>query len=108
MKLVAAFIAGAATVVTFSPFGLFLVGIAGPAVLFYLWLRAGPRQAFWQGLCYGIGLFGVGVSWVYVSMHVYGHMPVLLAGFAVLIFVLILSLYVAIAGWLQAWFTGSR
>ena len=107
LKLVAAFVAGAATVVTFSPFGLFLVGIVWPAVLFYLWLQAGPRQAFWLGLCYGIGLFGVGVSWVYVSMHVYGHMPVLLAGFAVLIFVLILSLYVAIAGWLQAWFTGS-
>lgn len=50
----------------------------------------------------------MGVSWVYVSMHVYGHMPVLLAGFATLIFVLILSLYIAVAGLLQAQFTGSN
>lgn len=106
MKLVAAFIAGAATVLTFSPFGIFALGIIGPAVLFYLWLNATPRQAFLLGLCYGIGLFGLGVSWVYVSMHVYGHMPVLLAGFAVLVFVLILSLYLAVAGLLQALFAG--
>lgn len=60
-----------------------------------------------MGLCYGIGFFGLGVSWIYVSMYVYGHMPVPLASIAVLIFVLILSLYIAVAGLLQALFMGS-
>ena len=107
MKFIAAFVAGAATVLSFAPFGLYPLGIVGPAVLFYLWLSASPRVAFFQGLCYGMGLFGLGVSWVYVSMHVYGHMPVALASLAVLIFVFILSLYVAIAGLLQSGFKGS-
>lgn len=106
MKIVAAFIAGAATVLTFSPFGYFPFGIAGPALLFYLWLDAPPGRAFLLGLSYGFGLFGFGVSWVYVSMHVYGHMPTPLAGLAVLIFVLLLSLYVAAAGLVQTFFGG--
>ncbi len=49
-------------------------------------------------------MFGVGVSWVYVSMHHYGNMPAPLAGFAVLLFVAGLSLYPTALGWLQGRF----
>jgi apolipoprotein N-acyltransferase len=31
------------------------------------------------GFAYGAGFFGAGVSWVYVSIHVYGNTPVWLA-----------------------------
>jgi len=31
------------------------------------------------GFAYGVGFFGAGVSWVYVSIHVYGNTPVSLA-----------------------------
>ena len=106
MKLLAAAVTGAATVLAFSPFGLFPLGILGPAVLFALWLDASPRNAFFTGLFYGVGLFGLGVSWVYVSLHVYGHMPVPLAVVTVLIFVLILSVYPAVVGLVQAFIPG--
>lgn len=56
----------------------------------------------WRGFLFGLGMFGVGVSWVYVSMHNYGNMPAPLASVAVLIFVAILSLYPAAVGWVQA------
>jgi apolipoprotein N-acyltransferase len=31
------------------------------------------------GWCFGLGFFGAGVSWVYVSINVYGHAPLVLA-----------------------------
>lgn len=75
------------------------------AGLAWLWWEAPPRRAFWLGFAWGAGLFGAGVSWVYVSMHVYGHMPPWMAAVAVAGFVAILSLYPALVGWLyRRWF----
>lgn len=94
--------AGAATVLSFGPFNQFWIGITGPAVLFYLWLGQSPRSAFLTGLAFGAGLFGVGVSWTYVSMNVYGNMPAPLAGLAVTLFILLLALFPAAVGMMQA------
>lgn len=102
LKPVAALTAGALTVLSFGPFNQFWLGLLGPAVLFYLWLGEAPRAAFLTGLAFGAGLFGVGVSWVYVSMNVYGNMPGPLAALAVLLFVLLLSSFPAVVGLLQA------
>ena len=86
----------------FAPFEYALVAPLSLAVLFLLWLTAGPLQAALLGFWFGIGAFGVGVSWVYVSLHDFGQMPVPLAILAVVIFVLMLSGYVAATGWLQS------
>lgn len=98
----AAAVAGALLPLAFSPFDLFPLAVFAPALLFMLWHGASPGRAAWRGFLFGLGLFGVGVSWVYVSMHYYGNMPAPLAGFAVLLFVAGLSLYPALLGWLQA------
>ena len=102
LKAVTALAAGAATELSFAPFGYFPLGIIGPAILFYLWLDAPPRSAFLIGLCFGTGLFGLGVSWVYVSIQVYGGMPAPLAALSVLLFILLLSFFPAIVGLVQA------
>lgn len=88
----------------FSPFGLFPLAILAPALLFISWHSASPGRAALRGFLFGLGMFGVGVSWVYVSLHNYGNMPAPLAGFAVFLFVAGLSLYPALYGWLQARF----
>jgi apolipoprotein N-acyltransferase len=44
-----------------------------------------------------MGWFGVGVSWVYVSMHVYGLMPAVLAAAATAAFCAYLAVYPALA-----------
>lgn len=69
-------------------------------MLVWLWWNASPRGALWLGFSYGAGLFGAGVSWVYVSMHEYGHMPPWMAILVVVVFVAILSVYPAGVGWL--------
>lgn len=92
---------GAAAVLGFAPFYAWPVPIAALAVLFLLWSRCeSPRQAALTGFAFGLGLFLAGVSWVYVSLHVYGHMPALLAGLATLLFCAYLALFPAAAGWL--------
>jgi len=34
------------------------------------------QRAGSTGFAFGVGFFGAGVSWVYVSIHVYGNTPV--------------------------------
>jgi apolipoprotein N-acyltransferase len=99
---VIAFLAGAATVVAFAPAGIYPVAVATFALLIYLWLDASPKACFWTGFRFGLGLFGAGVSWVYVSMTQFGGMPAPLAALAVALFSALLALFPAAAGWLQA------
>ena len=97
-----AFLAGAAAVLSFAPIGLYPVSIASFALLAHLWMRATPRRALWIGFAFAMGMFGAGVSWVYVSLSVYGGMPPPIAAFATLGFCALISLFPAGAGWLQA------
>jgi apolipoprotein N-acyltransferase len=99
--LLVAFLAGAATVLGFAPFGLFPLPILTLALLFHLWRRAAsPRQAAWQGFAWGLGCFLAGVSWVYVSLHDVGGMALPLAAVATLLFCVWLSLFPTLAGYL--------
>ena len=104
MKALLALIAGLLSVLSFSPFEWWFLLIPALMLLFFLWSISSPTQAFWLGFAFGIGQFGAGVSWVYVSIHNFGGMPPVLAGFCVLVFVLLLSFFPAIAGGLQALF----
>jgi len=95
---------GALTVLGFAPFYLFFVPVLTLAGLFHLWRHAGShRAAAWIGFAFGCGLFLVGVSWVYVSMHDFGGMPLPVAVLATLLFCLFLALFPLAVGWLQAW-----
>jgi len=89
-------------VLAFAPVGLFPLTLLTFAVLIHFWMRATPRQAFWSGYAFGLGLFGAGVSWVYVSLHTFGAMPLPLAALATFLFCAFLALFPAAAGWLQA------
>lgn len=80
----------------------FPLALALPAVLFALWLSGSPGRAAWRGFLFGAGTFGVGTSWVYVSLHHYGNMPVALAGLTVALFTAALAAFPAAVGWVQA------
>jgi apolipoprotein N-acyltransferase len=104
----AALFAGLALPLAFAPFSLFPVAVLSAAALFTAWRGAAPARAAWRGFLYGLGAFGAGVSWVYVSLHDFGNMPPLLAGVTVALFVALLALFPALAGWLQARLCGAR
>lgn len=95
-----ALIAGGLLPLAFAPIGLYPFAIISPALLIALWLKITPKQAFLRGLYYGIGLFGVGTSWIFISIHRYGNTNVPLSLLAVIIFVLILAILPALQGYL--------
>ena len=102
-RLRVAFLAGAAMVPAYAPLEWFPLALAAPALLIHLWLAApGPRAAAWTGFAFGMGMFLVGVSWVYISLHRFGAMPAPLAAFATFAFSVILASYLALAGAVQA------
>jgi apolipoprotein N-acyltransferase len=102
---IAAFVAGAATVLGFAPFHLFPLPLVTLALLFWLWIKSiTPRSAFVIGWYFGLGLFLTGVSWIYVSLHTFGAMPLPLAALATLLFCAFLALFPAVGGYLVARF----
>jgi len=104
-----AFVAGAATVFGFAPFGAPLVPIVMLALLLLLWQGAAmPRIAAWTGFAFGFGLFGAGVSWVYVALNTFGGMPLPIAALGTAGFCAYLALFPAAAGWLCASWTAPR
>ena len=102
-KAFVAFVLGAASVLGFAPFYLFPLPIVTLALLLYLWNQLERRlAAFLVGFAFGLGFFGFGTSWIYVSLHDFGAMPALLAGTATLLFCTLLALFPALAGWFLA------
>ncbi|HTO47096.1 MAG TPA: apolipoprotein N-acyltransferase [Burkholderiales bacterium] len=94
---------GAVSVAGFGDWPLWLLPLAAFAALAWLWLRAPtPGAAAAVGFAFGAGLFFVGASWVYVSLHDFGGLPAPLAGLATIVFCSILAAYPAAAGWAQA------
>lgn len=105
LKLIFSFLLGAVTVLGFAPFYYFPVPVFTLALLFYLWRNsARPFHAAMIGFAFGMGLFGVGVSWIYVSLHDFGNMPIPLAVFSLIILFAYLSLFPALTGWISAKF----
>ncbi len=92
-------IAGVMAVSAFAPLGWFPFAMLSLAVLFNQWLLDTPRQAFWHGALFGLGYFGAGVSWVFVSVHTYGHVPVPAASLVAAALVVVLALYPALLGY---------
>jgi apolipoprotein N-acyltransferase len=106
MPLAGAALAGAAMVFGFAPFGVAAAPIVGLAFLFALWQRAAtPRAAAALGFAFGLGLFGTGVSWVYIALETFGGMAAWIAIVATAGFVAYLALWPALAGYLCARFT---
>jgi len=97
------FCAGLLAVLGFAPFSLFPLTILTLAVLFWQWQHTNDkRAAAWLGFAFGAGLFGAGISWIYVALHDYGDMRMLLALLATVLFAAVLALFPALAGYAQA------
>ena len=96
-------LAGALAVAGFAPFGLWPLPVLSLAYLFWQLSRTSSvRTGFLAGFAWGLGFFLAGVSWVFVSLWVYGGMPAWLAGLATFLFCAFLALFPATVGALQA------
>ncbi len=69
---VLALVAGAAMSLTFAPFELWWLSPVCLGCLYALIQPHSPKRAALLGFLFGLGYFGIGVSWVYNSLHVFG------------------------------------
>lgn len=94
-----ALLVGAAFPLALAPIDWWASAIISMAALSWL-VRDVPLRA---GLClfylYGVGFYGVGVSWVFVSIHEHGGASILLAALLVSLFVLALALFFLLQGY---------
>ena len=102
-QFVLAALGGVIAVTGFAPWHIFPLPVISLALLFWLWQQNDkPSVAFGLGFCFGMGMFGAGVGWLYVAIHEFGNMPAPLALLAMLLFVAFISLFPALAGYVQA------
>ncbi len=99
LVLLLAPLSGALVTLSLAPFKLWPLGIVSCAIYAYLLCTCSAAQAVRRGWLFGLGLFGSGVSWVYVSIHVYGDASVPLAVTLTILFCAGLALLHAIFAW---------
>jgi apolipoprotein N-acyltransferase len=92
--------AGALLPFAYAPYGWWWLAVLAPAVLFAAWDGLTPRRALWRGWLFGLGLFGVGTSWVHISINQFGGVVLPLAVAATALFVMGVALFPALLGWL--------
>lgn len=96
------FVFGALLMLSFAPFGWYPLAPFLLLPLLQSFLVSSPRTAATHGFYFGAGLFLAGTYWLYISVHVFGQAPLILAIFLMLALVVIMGLYYAAAGWMTA------
>ena len=85
----------------FAPFEIWPLAILSCLGLLISLQRCGTaKQAALTGWWYGVGFFGAGVSWVFVSIHQHGNAPIPLALLLTALFVGAMALLFALQGYL--------
>lgn len=101
----AAAAAGAVLPLAFAPLSWSMLAIVALAIVLDGWRLATPGAAALQGFLFGCGSFGVGVSWLYISLHHFGDMNSAAAFLMVCLLVVFLSLFPAAVGYIwRRWF----
>lgn len=104
LYFILALLSGSLLPFAFAPFNFQILAIICPALLLFLWERTTPKQAFWGGCLFGIGFIGIGLSWVYISLHIYGQANPGVAGLLTALMILFLGVQIALQGYLLSRF----
>ena len=104
LKLLSAACAGGMYALSFAPYYWWPLSLLSLFILFAVWLKSSRLMAVASGFVFGTAAFGVGVSWMYISLHTYGGMSGMSAGLAIALAIVLLALYPALCGAVQALF----
>lgn len=95
-----ALIAGLLMPLGFAPFEWRMVPYFSLALLLLLLRTPSSRRAFSRGFIFGLGMFGLGVSWVYNSLHDFGAASVPVAGLFAAGMVVANAFFIGLLGYL--------
>lgn len=91
-----AILAGALLPLALAPFYLWPLGIIAPALLAFLLVDLPRWRAYLRALLFGLGMYGVGASWVFRSIYDFGFANLALALTLTALFVIGLALVFAV------------
>lgn len=91
-----AIISGTFITLSLAPFNLWALSILSCGLLFRILQKKTLLNSLIIGWMFGIGLFGSGASWVYVSIHDFGYTSDFLALMLTIIFCSLLAFFFAI------------
>lgn len=86
-----AFFGGLLLPLSFAPYSIWPLGLLALGILTLSLIERSASDYFKISICFGLGMFGAGASWVYVSIHDFGFTGVPLAVVMTTIFVVFLS-----------------
>ncbi|MGH8127063.1 MAG: apolipoprotein N-acyltransferase [Gammaproteobacteria bacterium] len=92
-------IAGAVSVLAFSPFDVSPLAMVCPALLFALWTLSGARRAAWRGFLYGAAEFLCGIYWIYIAVSGLGPAPWWLGVLLYVLLALLCAVFPALLGY---------
>ncbi|MDX2345359.1 MAG: apolipoprotein N-acyltransferase [Legionella sp.] len=101
-QILRAFASGLLLPLGFAPFHLPGLAILSLALLFLQLTHQSPKKAFLIAFSFGAGFLGLGTSWIYNSIHIYGNLNIPLSIALTLLFVAAFSLYPAFFGLIYA------
>lgn len=94
--------AGILFTLSFSPFDHHYLALAAIIFLIATCFRLSPARAFLRSYLFGLGVFGSGVSWVFVSIHDFGGANIYASILLTSLFVAFWALFPALAVFLTA------
>ena len=98
-------LAGMLMPLAYAPYNIFFIAILCPALLLLIWTSCSPAKAFRYGYLFGLGMFGTGVYWLYISINLFGGVNFIGAIFITALLVTFISLYPALVGYIgKRWF----
>ncbi len=86
IALLIALVSGALITLSFAPFNFWPITIISLIALSLLLKNQSIKIILWRSFVFGVGFYGAGVHWLYVSIHNFGGASPLFAGFLVFIF----------------------
>lgn len=83
----------------FAPFHVWPIAIMAVTGLIYLWqIKQTKKQIFLMGFYFGLGYFGLGMHWVYFSLHNFGNAAPIVAGLITVLLIAWQALYIGLLG----------
>lgn len=99
-QLISCLALGVLSALVFAPWSYYWLIPLTFSGLFAMQHQATPKQATWLGFVFGLGFFGIGISWVFISISRFGTQDNLLAGLLTGSLIGYCALYPALAGYL--------
>ncbi|MCD2449472.1 apolipoprotein N-acyltransferase [Methylicorpusculum oleiharenae] len=91
--------AGVLLTLAFEPFGYWVFSFISLPFIFASWQTLSPGRSALRGFLFGLGYFGAGVSWVFVSVHEFGHASLVISFIVTLVFISVWASFVGLTGY---------